>query len=89
MTFTTINYVCENATAKVTLNRPERMNSFTHVMHDELREAFGRLSSDGARTLVITGAGRGFCAGQDLNDRAVAPGQAVDLGESVAKNYPP
>ena len=89
MTFTTINYVCENATARITLNRPERMNSFTQVMHDELREALGRLSTDGARTLVITGAGRGFCAGQDLNDRAVAPGQAVDLGESVAKNYAP
>ncbi|MEO7252932.1 MAG: enoyl-CoA hydratase-related protein, partial [Casimicrobium sp.] len=44
---------------------------------------------DGARVLVITGAGRGFCAGQDLNDRAVAPGQAVDLGDSVEKNYAP
>ena len=39
--------------------------------------------------LILTGAGRGFCAGQDLNDRAVAPGQSVDLGESVEKRYNP
>ncbi len=89
MTFTTIEYRTVDAIARITLNRPERMNSFTQVMHEELRDALSRLSPDGARVLVITGAGRGFCAGQDLNDRAVAPGQAVDLGESVAKNYGP
>lgn len=89
MTFTTIEYRVENAVAHIMLNRPERMNSFTQVMHEELRTALARLQSDGARVLVITGAGRGFCAGQDLNDRAVAPGQAVDLGESVEKNYGP
>jgi 2-(1,2-epoxy-1,2-dihydrophenyl)acetyl-CoA isomerase len=50
-------------------------------------DALGKL--DGARCLVITGAGRGFCAGQDLNDRAVAPGEAVDLGESVERYYNP
>ena len=89
MTFTAIEYRTENAIARITLNRPERMNSFTQTMHEELRSVMARLASDGARVLVITGAGRGFCAGQDLNDRAVAPGQAVDLGESVEKNYAP
>ena len=89
MTFTAIEYRTENAIARITLNRPERMNSFTQTMHEELRNVLTRLASDGARVLVITGAGRGFCAGQDLNDRAVAPGQAVDLGESVEKNYAP
>ena len=89
MTFTTIEYRTENAVARITLNRPERMNSFTQVMHEELRTALALVQSDGARVLVITGKGRGFCAGQDLNDRAVAPGQAVDLGESVEKNYAP
>ncbi len=89
MTFNTIEYRCVDAAARITLNRPDRMNSFTQVMHDELRTALARVQSDGARVLVFTGAGRGFCAGQDLNDRAVAPGQAVDLGESVEKNYAP
>ena len=89
MTFTTVEYRCLDAAARITLNRPDRMNSFTQVMHEELRTALALAQSDGARVLVITGAGRGFCAGQDLNDRAVAPGQAVDLGESVEKNYAP
>ena len=89
MTFTTVTYQCENAAARITLNRPDRMNTFTQVMHEELRTALALVESDRARVLVITGAGRGFCAGQDLNDRAVAPGQAVDLGDSIEKNYAP
>ena len=89
MTYETIQYQTQNAIARITLNRPDRMNSFTQKMHEELRSAIASLANDGARVLVITGAGRGFCAGQDLNDRAVAPGQAVDLGESVEKNYAP
>ena len=76
MTFTTIEYRCIDVTARITLNRPDRMNCFTQIMHEELRAALALVQSDGARVLVITGAGRGFCAGQDLNDRAVAPGQA-------------
>jgi 2-(1,2-epoxy-1,2-dihydrophenyl)acetyl-CoA isomerase len=57
-------------------------------MHEEVADALSQL--DGARTLILTGAGRGFCAGQDLADRAVAPGgDAVDLGESVEKRWNP
>jgi 2-(1,2-epoxy-1,2-dihydrophenyl)acetyl-CoA isomerase len=73
--------------ATITLNRPDRLNSFTRAMHAELREALAGLGD--ARVLVLTGAGRGFCAGQDLNDRAVAPGQAVDLGETVEESWNP
>ena len=73
--------------ARITLNRPDRLNSFTRAMHGELREALANLSD--ARVLVLTGAGRGFCAGQDLNDRAVAPGEAVDLGETVDECWNP
>ena len=73
--------------ARLTLNRPERLNSFTEAMHEEVADAVARL--EGARVLVLTGAGRGFCAGQDLNDRAVEPGEAVDLGRSVETLYNP
>jgi len=77
--------------ATITLNRPERLNAFTQGLHADLREALGRIRVDRSmRVLIVTGAGRGFCAGQDLNDRAVGPGEAPpDLGESLEKNYKP
>ena len=71
----------------ITLNRPDRLNSFTERMHEELRDALANLGE--ARVVVLTGAGRGFCAGQDLNDRAVTPGQPVDLGETVERERQP
>jgi 2-(1,2-epoxy-1,2-dihydrophenyl)acetyl-CoA isomerase len=73
--------------ARITLNRPDRLNSLTVRMHQELRDALGNLGD--SRVLVLTGAGRGFCAGQDLNDRAVVPGQAVDLGDTVQSCWNP
>jgi len=73
--------------ARITLNRPDRLNSFTVRMHEELRDALANLGE--ARVVVLTGAGRGFCAGQDLNDRAVAPGEAVDLGATVEGYWNP
>ena len=73
--------------ARITLNRPDRFNSFTAQMHEEFRDALANLGE--ARVIVLTGAGRGFCAGQDLNDRAVAPGETVDLGETVQACWNP
>lgn len=87
MDYETILFANESGIARLTLNRPDRLNSFTVRMHEEVADALGRL--DGARVLVLTGAGRGFCAGQDLGDRAVAPGEAVDLGHSVETYYNP
>jgi 2-(1,2-epoxy-1,2-dihydrophenyl)acetyl-CoA isomerase len=59
-------------------------------MHAEVRDAIGRVAGDGARVLVLTGAGRGFCAGQDLGDRQVTPaGARADLGDSIERNYKP
>jgi 2-(1,2-epoxy-1,2-dihydrophenyl)acetyl-CoA isomerase len=77
--------------ARVTLNRPDRLNSFNDAMHAALRDALASAAANATvRALVLTGAGRGFCAGQDLADRAVAPGeQAVDLGASIELNYKP
>ncbi|MDQ6618652.1 MAG: 2-(1,2-epoxy-1,2-dihydrophenyl)acetyl-CoA isomerase PaaG [Pseudomonadota bacterium] len=86
-----IIYSVEDGIARLTLNRPERLNSFNDAMHAEVRDVLARLAQDAsARVLVLTGAGRGFCAGQDLSDRAVAPGSApVDLGASIERNYMP
>ena len=92
MSYQTILFEQAEGVARLTLNRPDRLNSFTVQMHEEVRDALGKVSasSSNARVLVLTGAGRGFCAGQDLSDRAVAPGgQGVDLGESIDKYYKP
>ena len=74
--------------ARITLNRPDRLNSFTAAMHEELKEALNEIAE--ARVIVLTGAGRGFCAGQDLNDRAVTSGDhPVDLGMTVETAWNP
>jgi 2-(1,2-epoxy-1,2-dihydrophenyl)acetyl-CoA isomerase len=89
MSFETILFDVTDGVAKLTLNRPDRLNSFTVQMHAEIKQALDGLGA--ARVLVITGAGRGFCAGQDLSDRAVAPGGegGPDLGESLEDRYNP
>src|SRR5881296_2716788 len=91
MSYETIRFAIEDGVARLTLHRPDKLNSFNVAMHREVRDALERLEADEhARVLVLTGAGRGFCAGQDLADRAVAPGAApVDLGASIEKNYRP
>ena len=87
MTYETIQFERTGHIARITLNRPDRLNSFTRAMHAELRDAIVDLGD--ARVVVLTGAGRSFCAGQDLNDRAVAPGETVDLGETVEESWNP
>lgn len=75
----------------ITLNRPDRLNSFNDAMHQQLSDCLKQAERDETiRCLLITGAGRGFCAGQDLNDRNVDPsGPAPDLGMSVECFYNP
>jgi 2-(1,2-epoxy-1,2-dihydrophenyl)acetyl-CoA isomerase len=90
MDYETIQLEIANGVARLTLNRPDRLNSFTVKMHDEVSRAIDAVVSSDVRVLVLTGAGRGFCAGQDLSDRAVAPGgEGVDLGESLEQRYNP
>ena len=90
MSYQTIMYESAECVARLTLNRPERLNSFNGEMHAEVRDVLGRAARDGSRVLVIGGAGRGFCAGQDLGERQVAvDGSRADLGESIERNYKP
>jgi 2-(1,2-epoxy-1,2-dihydrophenyl)acetyl-CoA isomerase len=73
----------------LTLNRPDRLNSFTAEMHRALADAFAGIEADATcRAVLLTGAGRGFCAGQDLNDRATS-GAAPDLGATLDGLYNP
>lgn len=76
----------------LTLNRPDKLNSFTGVMHRALKAALDEAEADkSCKAVLITGAGRGFCAGQDLADPEIAPepGDTPDLGETLEKNYNP
>ena len=90
MAYETILFDFVDGGAHLTLNRPERLNSFTAQMHNEVADAISKVESNAdVRALLITGAGRGFCAGQDLSDPAVAPGGDADLGEALETRYNP
>jgi len=84
-----ILYALEDGVAKITLNRPDRLNSFNPDMHLALRAALERAAGE-ARAVLLTGAGRGFCAGQDLADRSVSADEAPpDIGASIDLYYKP
>ena len=84
-----------SAVRTITLNRPKALNSFTSQMHEELAVALDAAAADSSvRCLVLTGAGRAFCAGQDLADPAVAPnptprGTPTDVGNVIERFYKP
>jgi len=74
----------------VMLNRPDRLNSFNETMHRALAKALDEAAEDiECRAVLLTGCGRGFCAGQDLNDVTVAEGVLRDLGVTIDKFYNP
>ena len=74
----------------VILNRPERLNAFNDAMHLALRQALADAEADeDCRALIITGSGRAFCAGQDLNDRLVKPGEKFPPSTSLEQYYNP
>ncbi|WP_321933189.1 2-(1,2-epoxy-1,2-dihydrophenyl)acetyl-CoA isomerase PaaG [Burkholderia cenocepacia] len=75
--------------ATITLNRPDKLNSFTRAMHRELQSALDEVEAAGARALILTGAGRGFCAGQDLADLDFTPGASTDLGTLIDEHFNP
>lgn len=87
MKFSAILFDKADAVATITLNRPERLNAFSQVMLGELHEALDAIERDpSVRVLLLTGTGRGFCAGQDLGERSLG---GVDLGSTLEKNYNP
>ncbi len=86
----TVLYDKQGAVAVVTLNRPDKLNAFNTEMHELLAQIFDKIDKDKeVRCLLLTGAGRGFCAGQDLGDRKVSGDKKIDLGETVGKYYNP
>ncbi|MFZ1364456.1 2-(1,2-epoxy-1,2-dihydrophenyl)acetyl-CoA isomerase PaaG [Brachymonas denitrificans] len=92
MDYQNILYSVQDGVARLTLNRPDKLNSFTGAMHAEIRHALDQLEQDASvRVLLLTGAGRGFCAGQDLADPDMNAGEGkmADLGAVVERNYRP
>ena len=85
-----ILFAAAEGVATITLNRPDVLNSFTRSMARELRDALERVGRDDElRAVVLTGAGRGFCAGQDLGEAAPKDGMLPDLGDIVRDSYNP
>lgn len=91
MDYQTIIVEVKNAVGYLIFNRPKQLNSFNETMHQEVYTVLKAWSKDQAiRAIVISAEGRGFCAGQDLNDRVVDPNaDAPDLGLSIEKYYNP
>ncbi len=91
MAFENIRFEVDGGVARLTLHRPDKLNSFTGAMHGELRSAIDTVQSDPRiRVLVLTGSGRAFCAGQDLGDPEMAmTSKAPDIGNVVEKYYKP
>jgi 2-(1,2-epoxy-1,2-dihydrophenyl)acetyl-CoA isomerase len=77
------------AVAVLTLNRPDKLNSFTWDMHQEVKRALDAIERAGTRAMVLTGAGRGFCAGQDLGDPHFKLDAGIDVGETLEVNFNP
>lgn len=91
MAHDTILFKVTDGYATITLNRPDKLNAFSTEMHGALREALAKVAEDAEiRAALLTGAGRAFCSGQDLSDRAFKPGDGpLDLGQSLDRFYNP
>lgn len=89
--FETIDFEMSAGVARLKLNRPDRLNAFIVQMHMEIRQVLDHLESEAAlRVLLITGAGRGFCAGQDLRERKLEAGTLpADLSEALERRWNP
>src|SRR5262245_12127280 len=80
----------ETGVLTITLNRQDKLNSFNPEMHERLREALDQAKASEVRAVLLTGAGRAFCSGQDLSERNITPGAPpIDLAVSLGSNYNP
>jgi 2-(1,2-epoxy-1,2-dihydrophenyl)acetyl-CoA isomerase len=90
MSFEFILYEAAQGVATITLNRPDVLNSFNRPMAVEVRQAFSAAAANSeVRAVLLTGAGRAFCAGQDLAEMTPKEGPTPDLGDIVARGYNP
>ena len=90
MNYKNIVFQLQDGIARIWLNRPDKLNSFTAEMHGELADALSSVEQGVARVLVLSGKGRAFCAGQDLSERQPGEGgDRVDLGVTVETFYAP
>lgn len=88
MTYQHLLWTEDAGVAEITLNRPEVLNSVNELMGRELQEALQRAADPSIRAVLLTGAGRGFCAGQDLAETQ-SPGGPVDFSAIVRRKYSP
>jgi 2-(1,2-epoxy-1,2-dihydrophenyl)acetyl-CoA isomerase len=87
---TTVRVGRDGAVVTLTLDRPDKLNSFDEAMHRELGSALGAIERDpGVRAVLLTGAGKGFCAGQDLGDPTMTAGEDTDLGATLEATFNP
>ncbi|MGE0210484.1 MAG: 2-(1,2-epoxy-1,2-dihydrophenyl)acetyl-CoA isomerase PaaG [Parvibaculaceae bacterium] len=88
-TLETVELAFDGDVACLTLNRPEKLNSFTAGLHADLRTALSDLDARGVRALILTGAGRAFCAGQDLAEAAAMESVDEDVGMAIERDFNP
>ena len=90
MTYETVLYEVADRICTITLNRPEKLNAWTRQMHLDLRDAMQNAGTDDAvRAIILTGAGRGFCAGADMGGlQAIGAGQSADRSTNVHPDLP-
>jgi 2-(1,2-epoxy-1,2-dihydrophenyl)acetyl-CoA isomerase len=88
-TLETVQLAFDGEVACLTLNRPEKLNSFTAGLHADLRAALSEVDARGVRALILTGAGRAFCAGQDLAEAAAMESVDEDVGSAIERDFNP
>lgn len=91
MNYEAITYSVDEGVARLVLNRPGKLNAFSETMHCEIAQVMSELvqADPNVRVLLVTGAGRAFCAGQDLSEGQMSGADDIDLGVTVARYYEP